>query len=136
MNIEDKILESALKHGKVIITDEMLEYYKNNPNELDAIINQSYFQTKFLQYFFVLGLVLTIGVRHMRYLFQDNELGEFVDRIILDVLSEIGIAVFGGALTAYFLEFLRKKHFQESVLFRKEMKKRIEESKIKDRNKS
>lgn len=126
MNIEDKILESSLRNEKPIITDEIVEYFRKHPNELDSIVYQSVFQAIFLKYFFVLGLGLTIAVRLMRYFFDDNAIGEFVDRIILDVLSEIGIAIFGGALMVYLLEFLRKKHFQESVLFRREVKKKIE----------
>jgi len=127
MNIEDKILESALRNEKPIITDEIVAYYQKNPTELDSMVNQSIFQAKFLKYFFVLGLGLTIGVRLLRYFFDDDAFGEFVDRIILDVLSEIGIAIFGGALTVYLLEFLRKKHFQESIQFRKEVKRKIKE---------
>lgn len=127
MNIEDKILESALRNEKPIITDEIVAYYQKNPTELDSMVNQSIFQAKFLKYFFVLGLGLTIGVRLLRYFFDDDAFGEFVDRIILDVLSEIGIAIFGGALTVYLLEFLRKKHFQQSIQFRKEVKRKIKE---------
>ncbi|MGN5954069.1 hypothetical protein ACP6L2_05580 [Sphingobacterium lactis] len=127
MNIDDKIIESSIRYGKPIITDEIIEYYRKNPKELDSIINHSSFQTKFLKYFFVLGLSLTVGVRLMRYFFDDNAFGEFIDRVILDVISEIGIAIFGGALTVYFLEFLRKKHFQESIQFRRELIKRIAE---------
>lgn len=126
MNAEDKLLESYIWGETPKVTDDVVEYYRKHPQELNLIIDKGRFHSRFLMYFFVLGLVITIGVRLLRYFFEGSW-GEFIDRVILDVISEIGIAIFGGAVTVYFLEHLKKKQYQESIRLRNEIRKRIQD---------
>ncbi|WP_300600550.1 hypothetical protein [Niabella sp.] len=126
INIEDKLLEASLRGIKPRITDDMVEYYRQYPGELDQLINKGRFSSRFLAFFFVLGLLLTISVRVLKFFFE-GAWGAFIDQVLLDVISEIGIAVFGGALTVDFLEHLQKKQYQESIRFRKEIKLRIQQ---------
>ncbi len=106
------------------VTDEILEYYRKNPDELDLLIDKEDFNIKFLSYFFVIGLVITIGSRILAFVFADVW-GEFINNVVLDVSSELGIAIFGGAITAYLLEYLQKKQYEENIAFRNEIKKRL-----------
>lgn len=106
-----KFLSSIWSLENPKVTDDVVEYYRKNPDELDLIVNKEEFHVRFLSFFFVLGLALTIGARILSYLFKDS-LGEFFNHVVLDVLSELGIAIFGGALTAYFLEYLHKQQYQ------------------------
>ncbi len=106
------------------ITDEVVEYYRKNPDELDLLIDKEDFNIKFLSYFFVIGLVLTVGSRGLAFLFADVW-GEFINHVVLDVASEVGIAIFGGAVTAYLLEYLQKKQYEENIAYRNEIKKRL-----------
>ncbi len=107
-----------------IVTDEQVEYYRKNPNELDLLIDKEDFNIKFLSYFFVIGLVITIGSRVLAYMFADIW-GDFTNQVVLDVASELGIAIFGGAITAYLLEYLQKKQYEDNIAFRNEIKRRI-----------
>ena len=109
---------------KRVVTDEVVEYYKNNPKELDLIIDKEEFNINFLSFFFLLGITITIGARVLKFFFQDAW-GSFINDVVLDVLSELGIAIFGGAVTAYFLEFLQKKQYEENVRYRAEIIKHI-----------
>ncbi len=106
------------------ITPKLIEYYEKNPKELDLLINKEDFHIKFLSYFFILGLILTIVSRTLAYFFEDIW-GKFINDVILDVSSELGIAIFGGAITAYLLEYLQKKQYQENIEFRKRIKEEI-----------
>ncbi len=115
------------------ITDEVVDYYRKNPGELDLIIDQEHFDNKFLSYFFVFGLVLTIGSRVIAYFFE-SIWGKFMNDVVLDVSSELGIAIFGGAVTAYLLGNLQKKQYKENVAYRNAIKARLESSGEKPNN--
>ncbi|VWL85343.1 hypothetical protein [Oceanivirga miroungae] len=106
------------------ITDEIVEYYRNNPNELDLLIDKEDFNIRFLSYFFIFGLAITIASRVISFSFSDV-LGEFINHVVLDVTSEMGIAIFGGSITAYLLEYLQKKQYEANIAYRNEIKKRL-----------
>lgn len=126
MNITEQLFENALLGNKTQITDEMLEYYRKNPGKLDEITNNSLFQIRFLAFFFIIGLILTLGTRTLKFFFE-GVWGDFFNDVILDVFSELGIAIFGGAITAYYLEYLKKKQYDENVKFKREIKRRLKE---------
>ncbi len=119
-------MTNILSYEKRIVTDEVVEYYRKNPNELDLIIDKEEFNISFLSFFFLIGITITIGARVLKFFFQDAW-ASFVNDVVLDVLSELGIAIFGGAVTAYFLEFLQKKQYEENVRYRAEIIKRIKQ---------
>ncbi len=109
------------------ITDDIVEYYRNHPDELDLIIDKEHFDNGYLGYFFVVGLLITIGSRVLAYFFEDIW-GKFMNDVVLDVSSELGIAIFGGAVTAYLLGSLQKKQYNENVAFRDAIKAHLENS--------
>ncbi|PID47755.1 MAG: hypothetical protein CSB47_00155 [Proteobacteria bacterium] len=113
---------------KLEITDEVVDYYRENPDELDLIIDKEQMHTKLLAFLFGLGLAITIGSRVLAYFFEDIW-GKFMNDVVLDVSSELGIAVFGGAVTAYLLEVLQAKQYRENVAYRNAIKARLEQSK-------
>ncbi len=103
------------------ITEATIDYYEKNPDELDLIINKEHFHAAYLGIFFVVGLLLTIAARTLAFFFE-GEWGNFINDVVLDVISEIGIAIFGGAVVAYLIEYLNKKQYQQNIRFRKEVK--------------
>ncbi len=110
------------------ITEETIEYYEQHPDELDLIIDKEHFHAIYLGMFFVVGLVLTIAARVVQYAYGEA-LGEFVNTVILDIISELGIAIFGGAVVAYLIEFLNKRQYQQNIKFRREVKAILEKRK-------
>ena len=117
---------NLLSYEKREVTAETVEYYRSNPKELDLIIDKEEFNIRFLSFFFIIGITLTVGARILKYFFEDAW-ATFINDVILDVASELGIAIFGGAVTAYFLEYLQKKQYEENVRYRGEILKRIKE---------
>ncbi|MEM8894571.1 MAG: hypothetical protein AAGC88_08335 [Bacteroidota bacterium] len=103
------------------VTEEAIDYYEKHPDELDLIINREHFNAMYLGFIFALGISLTVLSRVAAYFYGDY-LGEFVNSVILDVISEIGIAIFGGAVVAYLIESLNKKQYQQNIKYRREMK--------------
>jgi hypothetical protein len=131
MSISKKIIEETLLGEKPEITDEIVEYYRKNPSDLDLIIDKEYFHSKFIKFFFILGLVITVSSRVLKFLFH-NTWAEFINDIVLDIISELGIAIFGGAITAYILERMKQKKYQDNVKFRNEVIEKIKKIEKKD----
>ncbi len=124
MSISKKIIEESLLGEKPEVTDDIIEYYRKNPDDLDLIIDKEYFHGKFIRFFFVVGLITTIGSRLLKFFFQ-NTWAEFVNDVILDIFSELGIAIFGGAVTVYILERMKQKQYHDNVKFRSEIIEKI-----------
>lgn len=106
------------------ITDETIEYYEENPEELDLIIEEENFQSTFLLVFFAIGISITVFSRLLQFIFGDW-LPEILKVVVLDVMSEVGIAVFGGTLVVYIIEFLRQKKYQSNRLFRDKINEQL-----------
>ncbi|MEM9676238.1 MAG: hypothetical protein AAF992_26845 [Bacteroidota bacterium] len=119
-------LQGAIFSDDTNVTSEELEYYQKHPEDLDLIINKEYFHSVFFGIFFGLGIIITTGARIIQYCYG-KVLGSFVNTVILDVLSELGIAIFGGAVVAYMIEFLKKRQYQKNLKFRNYIKKALEE---------
>lgn len=127
MSISKEIIDNSLWGEKTEITPELIAYYKNNPEELDLIIDKEYFHGKFIRLFFILGVVLTILSRLLKVLFE-NTWAVFINDIVLDIFSELGIAIFGGAITAFILEKMKQKQYEDNLQLRKEIINKINES--------
>nr|WP_315029254.1 hypothetical protein [uncultured Chryseobacterium sp.] len=133
MSLKNKIFENALWGERTEITEEIVDFYKNNPKELDLIKDKEYFYGKFIKFFFIIGIFLTVLSRVLKFIFEGTR-AAFINDIILDVFSELGIAIFGGAITAYLLEKLKERQYKENIEFRKEVIKRIQHSQKAEKN--
>lgn len=124
IDFKNKIINNSIWGEKTIVTNEMVEYYRSNPEELDLIIDQEYFYGRFIRLFFILGVVVTVISRVLKYAFEDTW-ASFINEVVLDVFSELGIAIFGGAITTFLLEKMNQKQYEQNIELRKEILKRI-----------
>ena len=124
IDFKNKIINNSIWGEKTIVTDEMVEYYRSNPEELDLIIDQEYFYGRFIRLFFILGVVVTVISRVLKYAFEDTW-ASFINEVVLDVFSELGIAIFGGAITTFLLEKMNQKQYEQNIELRKEILNRI-----------
>lgn len=125
-------LENVIFPDSQKITEEVILHYEKNPDELDLVINKEYFHAAYLGIIFLVGIGMTFSARVIAFLYGDF-LGDFINTLVLDVISEVGIAIFGGAIVAYLIEFLNKKQFQRNIKFRREIKAILENRKNKHR---
>ncbi|MEL6557518.1 MAG: hypothetical protein AAFQ94_04995 [Bacteroidota bacterium] len=135
MSVSKKIIEETLLGEMPEITDEIIEHYRKNPDDLDLIIDKEYFHSNFIKFFFVVGLLVTIISRVLKFFFH-NTWAEFINDVVLDVFSELGIAIFGGAIVAYILERMKQKQYQDNVKFRSEIIEKIKELEKNDQSKN
>lgn len=126
MTKKDSPLDRLLVESYDEITDAHVEYFEENPEELDLIVDKETLHKRFLKFFGVVSLIIIVGVRTLGHFFGD-QWGSFVVHVILDVISEFGIALLGGVVTVYFLEILQKKQYEANVRYRKEVLRKIEE---------
>ncbi len=127
MKLFDKISKVIFPDSQAI-TEEIIRHYGDNPDELELIIDREYFHAVYLGIVFIIGFSITVLSRVLQFFYGDV-LGDFVNTVILDVGSELGIAIFGGAVVAYLIEFLNKKQFQQNVKFRRDIIAILEERK-------
>ncbi len=123
-----KIIENTLWGEKTEITPELLEYYRHNPKELDLIVDKEYFYGRFIRFFFIIGIIITVASRILMLLFQDTD-ADFINDLILDIFSELGIAIFGGAIAAYILEKMKLKQYEDNITLRNEIIEKLNEKK-------
>jgi hypothetical protein len=93
------------------------------------IIDQEYFYGRFIRLFFILGVGVTVISRILKYAFEDTW-ASFINEVILDIFSELGIAIFGGAITTFLLEKMNQKQYEQNIELRKEILKRINSKSI------
>lgn len=125
---ESKSLDLLLIESYDTIPERHIDYFEENPEKLDLIVDKETIHKRHLNFFGAVSLILIVGVRTLNYFFGE-QWGDFVGNVVLDVISEFGIALLGGVVTVYFLEVLQKKQYEENILYREEVLRRIEERK-------
>jgi hypothetical protein len=128
IDFQNEIINNSIWGEKTIVTDELVDYYKTHPEELDLIIDKEYFYGRFIKFFFILGISLTVLSRVLKFVFADTW-AAFINDVVLDIFSELGIAIFGGAITTFLLEKLNQKQYEQNIALRKEILERIKQSK-------
>ena len=128
IDFQNEIINNSIWGEKTIVTDELVDYYKTHPEELDLIIDKEYFYERFIKFFFILGISLTVLSRVLKFVFADTW-AAFINDVVLDIFSELGIAIFGGAITTFLLEKLNQKQYEQNIALRKEILDRIKQSK-------
>lgn len=126
-------IEDILFANNDEITEEVIQYYEKNPDELDLIIDREHFNGVYLQFIFFLGLSITILARVVEH-YSGSFLGGFLKSTLFDAISEIGNALFGGAVVAYLIENLNKKQYQQNIKFRRDIKIILEKRKAQREN--
>lgn len=124
INFQNQIIDNSIWGEKTPVTQELIEYYKKNPEELDLIIDKEYFYGRFIKFFFILGILITVVSRVLKFVFEDTW-AAFINDVVLDIFSELGIAVFGGAITTFLLEKLNQKQYEQNIALRKEILDKI-----------
>jgi hypothetical protein len=133
IDFKNTIINNSIWGEKTAVTDELVEYYRTNPKELDLIIDKEYFYGRFIKFFFILGIVITVLSRVLKFVFEDTW-AAFINEVVLDIFSELGIAIFGGAITTFLLEKLNQKQYEQNIALRKEILDIIKQSNINSTN--
>ena len=127
MSFKNRIINNSIWGEKTEVTDELIDYYRKHPEELDLIVDKEYFYGRFIKFFFFPGIFITVLSRVLKFVFEDTW-AAFINDVVLDIFSELGIAIFGGAVTTFFLEKLNQKQYEQNIALRKEILYKIKQS--------
>lgn len=94
------------------ITDLELKYYRENPDEIALINNATKIRYKYLSYAFILGFILVVVSKLIGPMFS-KIISVFWAEVLRDFSFEIGVALWGGAITTYIIELHAKKEEED-----------------------
>ena len=107
------------------ISDEHVRYFRDNPDKLDLISDREDFSVG--KYLVVLiAAVFLVGFsKYMAEVYSD-QLTQFVNSVLVDLVFEMGAALIGSVATVFFIEFQDKRQFEKNLRLRLEIERRIE----------
>lgn len=120
----DRIIAWFTTASIASIDDETVNYYREHPDEIDAIEKEGRGHRLVLPIGFTAGLILVFASKLIRYwnLFGD---ALFFNEVIVDLAFELGVAIWGGVVTTAFLEIIEKRERKANQRFREEIVRRI-----------
>ena len=126
--IRDKIFLKLFVKDKFTITQEEINYFRKHPDEIDEITAPLNVHKFFLLIGILLGVLMVAGSKAIKFssilYFQEGLFEEFV----VDIIFEIGVALIGAGVTAYFLGILLNMQQENATKWRDEIRKQIRET--------
>ena len=116
--------EEILEKSASELTEDDIKYFIDNPQELDLIGDRELVQTRLLRRLLALAVVCIVGSKLIGFQFGD-QLGEFINGVVVDLMFELGAALLGAVATVYFLEIQQRKQFSENTAFIREVRERM-----------
>jgi len=118
-------LKLFLKTKPTEVTDEELEYFRNNPDQIDEISAPVSIHKLFLWAGTLLGVAFVGLSKIMKFLPASEYLSEGLREFSIDIVFEIGVALIGAAVTAYILGILLDQQQQNAARWRAEIRRRL-----------
>ena len=126
--IRDKIFLKLFVKDKFTITQEEINYFRKHTDEIDEITAPLNVHKFFLLIGILLGVLMVAGSKILKFssilYFQEGLFEEFV----VDIIFEIGVALIGAGVTAYFLGILLNMQQENATKWRDEIRKQIRET--------
>lgn len=105
------------------ITQDEINYYKKNPDEIALINNATKIRYKYLSYAFILGFILVVISKLVGPMFAPL-ISSFWSDVMKDLSFELGVALWGGAITTYIIE-LHAKREEEDCKYKQDMLRKL-----------
>ena len=108
------------------VTDDEVEYFRDHPDELEEVAAPVSVHIVFLWLGTLLGLVLVGLSKLLKFSGVMDSLSPGGSEFVVDVVFEIGVALVGGAVTAYLLGILLNQQQRNVSTWRAEVRRRID----------
>ena len=120
----EKLIKTNVKKRLLDVSDEEVAFFKENPFELDRITSTITTKKIFLTLAILLGTAL-VGLSIVMRSWMTEPL---LNGMVTELLFEVGIALWGAAVTVYMLEIML--HRQEIInrQYRRAVLKKINQS--------
>ena len=123
-------LKLLFKSDETKVTDDEVAYFRENPDEIEAVTAPVNVHKYFLWVGTLLGILC---VAFSKFLFFSGILDSWyigLKEFTIDIIFEIGVALIGAAVTAYLLGILLNRQQENATKWRAELRRRIDESQI------
>ncbi len=129
-NIHDREIARAFrklvfKSSPSELTDEDVEYFRQNPDLIDEVTAPVNIHKYFLWFGTVFGVLLVGLSKYFKFNPILPDLSEAFREFGVDIVFEIGVALIGAAVTAYILGILLNKQQDNAAEWRAEIRRRI-----------
>jgi hypothetical protein len=109
------------------VTKEEIEYYRENPDEIDEVTAPINIHKLFLWGGAFLGVIIVAIAKFLKFSDTLSFLSVGVFEFVIDVIYESGIALIGAAVTAYILGVVLNKQQENAAKWREEIRDKIRE---------
>ena len=109
------------------VTDDEVDYFRDHPDELEEVAAPVSVHIVFLWLGTLLGLLLVGFSKLLKYSGVLDALSVGGSEFVIDVVFEIGVALVGGAVTAYLLGILLNQQQRNVSTWRAEVRRRLDQ---------
>ncbi len=124
----DRLVMRMVRSEKIEISDQVLAYFRNNPEAIDEVTASTRVHLFFLWVGMGIGLLAVAFSTLLAQLPLEDYLNPGFASFLIDVIFEGGVALIGAALTAYFMGILLNTQQERALAFRREIRRRLEDT--------
>ena len=125
---ERAFLHFFLKPTAAAVSDEEVDYFRENPEEIDEFTAPVNVHKAFLWIGALLGTVCVAFSKMLKYTTFLDFLPASINEFLVDIVFEVGVALIGAAVTAYILGILLNQQQENAAKWRAEIWRRIDQS--------
>ena len=103
---------AAVSASSPNISEEEIAYYRTHPELIQAVGDKATIHRVMLLVVFVAGFLLVVVSKSVKYGFAGSAMPWLIE-LIVDLVFELGIALWGGVATTVLLQDLIKRQYRE-----------------------
>jgi hypothetical protein len=121
------LLKRGLRSPAGEVTDEEIEYFRDHPDEIEEYAAPLSIHKYFLWSGVLLGSICVAVSKVLKFSTLLALMHDAVREFMIDIVSEVGVALIGAAVTAYLLGILLNRQQEIATKWRIDIRQRIEE---------
>ena len=121
-----KLSKLVFKPVSTNVTEDEVEYFRDHPDELEEVAAPVRVHIVFLWLGTLIGLALVGISKLLKYSGVLDSVSAGGSEFVVDVVFEVGVALVGGAVTAYLLGILLNQQQRNVSTWRAEVRRRID----------
>jgi len=121
------LLKRGLRSPAGEVTDEEIAYFSDHPDEIEEYAAPLSIHKYFLWSGVLLGSICVAVSKVLKFSTLLALMHDAVREFMIDIVSEVGVALIGAAVTAYLLGILLNRQQEIAVKWRFDIRQRIQE---------
>lgn len=121
------LLKRGLRSPASEVTDEEIAYFSDHPDEIEEYAAPLSIHKYFLWSGVLLGSICVAVSKVLKFSSLLALMHDAVREFMIDIVSEVGVALIGAAVTAYLLGILLNRQQEIATKWRIDIRQRIEE---------